>query len=118
LENWQKLKEYVYRYAALRDMESAVKINRQKDYDSADQYVQVSDIPGVKKLEGKISVKTQKNSWQLAAMVKELFQRFPVALNPVVFINQGEKTKESPLTIYQNQDGSTVLECVITLYGV
>jgi len=118
LENWQRLKDYVGRYSALREMESMVKINRQKDYDCADKYVQAADIPGVKKLEVKIFVKTQKNSWQLAALLKELFQRFPVALNPVVFINKGPKSEESPLTIYQNQDGSTALECVITLYGV
>ena len=110
LDNWQMLKNYVERYSALREMESTVKINRQKDYDSSDKYVQSSDIPGVKKLEVKISVKTQKNNWQLAALVKELFQHFPVALNPVVSVNQGQKTEESPLTIYQIQDGSTTLE--------
>ena len=118
LDNWQTLRNYVNNYASSREMESAVKVNRQKDYDPADKYVQASDIPGVKKLEVRVYVKTQKNNWQLAALVKELFQRFPVALNPVVYVNQGQKTEESPLTIYQIQDGSTVLEGVITLYGV
>ena len=117
-ESYQALQQEVKRYSSLHDMKYTVKLHRQADYSSADNYIARSQIPGVKKLDVDITLRTAVDHWQMASLLESLFRKFPLEFSAALTADPFKKKRSGPLVMYLTDEQEGVLECAVTLYGI